>query len=225
MVKNSKDKICQPVDYWVFENGQWVKKSEPRVWWYCQEPERVKGFEGFAFREMPYGIFKKSDVNALHQAARDLTNLVGIDELHGKFSANLPSYGGMFVNEEKGLIFVYVKDGRDKEKIKKALGKYKGKVNVVFLKGKYSFEQLVKWKKQVEKLDAKTLEKLGITMIDADEAHNTLTIGLEEVTPEKLKLLEGELKRLGIPKESVRIELRDYLPPHSIRDYMIPVIG
>jgi len=112
----------------------------------------------------------------------------------------------MFINEEKGLILVYVKNVEDKEKIKHALGKYKGKANVVFLKGKYSFEELVKWKKLVEKLDIKTLEKLGVTMIDADEAHNTLTIGLAEVTPEKLKILENGLEKLGIPKEAVRVE-------------------
>jgi len=46
------------VNYWVFENGVWIEKSEPRVWWYCQEPEKAKGFDGFAFKEMPYGLFK-----------------------------------------------------------------------------------------------------------------------------------------------------------------------
>ena len=222
---NDKGRACQLVRYWVFENGQWVEKSEPRVWWYCQEPEKAKGFDGFAFKEMPYGIFKKPDVKILHQAARDLTDLVGIDELHGKFSTNLPSYGGMFINEEKGLIFVYVKDEKDKEKIKQALGKYRGKVNVVFLKGRYSFDQLVKWKKQVEKLDAKTLEKLGITMIDADEAHNTLTIGLANVTPEKLKLLENELEKLAIPKEAVRVEKREYMRLNTNTDPIRPLIG
>ncbi|ASJ16888.1 hypothetical protein A3L04_07275 [Thermococcus chitonophagus] len=232
IIENSKDKICQPVNYWVFEDGRWVQKSEPRVWWYCQEPRKAGGFEGFAFKEMPYGLFKKPDSRILHQAARDLMNLVGIDELHGKFSTSLPSYGGMFINEEKGLIFVYIKSEEDKEKLKKALRKYKGKVNIVFLKGKYSFKQLVKWKKQVEKLDIETVKKLGITMIDADEAHNTLTIGLKEVTSEKLKLLENELEKLGIPKESVRIEQREYIMLHNDRDhtrinkdYIRPLIG
>ena len=28
---SDNDKACQPVSYWVFENGQWVEKSEPRV--------------------------------------------------------------------------------------------------------------------------------------------------------------------------------------------------
>jgi len=219
---SDKGKTCQMVNYWVFENGRWVEKSEPRVWWYCQEPEKVKGFMGFAFKEMPYGIFKKPDVSVLHQAAKDLTDLLGIDELHGKFSRNVPSYGGMFINEEKGLIFVYVKDEKDKEKIKQTLGKHRGKVNVVFLKGEYSFYQLVKWKKLVEKLDVK---KLGVTMIDADEAHNTLTIGLAEVTPEKLKLLENELEKLGIPKEAVRIEKREYMKLESNTDRIRPLVG
>ena len=200
---SDKDETCQLVSYWVFENGQWIQKSEPRVWWYCQEPEKARDFKGFAFREMPYGLFKRPDVNALYQAARDLTDLVGIDELHGKFSTNLPSYGGMFINEEKGLIFVYIKDEKDKEKIKQALGKYKGKVNIVFLKGRYSFDQLVKWKNLALKLD---IEKLGISGIDADEAHNMLTIELTKVTQETLRTLEHELDRLGIPKTAVRIE-------------------
>ena len=225
IVKSRNDKACQPVNYWVFENGQWVQKSEPRVWWYCQEPEKARGFDELAFKEMPYGLFKKPDPMTLHQAARDLTDLVGIDELHGKFSKNLPSYGGMFINEEKGSIFVYVKDEMDKTEIKKALEKYRGKANVVFLKGKYSFEQLVKWKHLMEKLDERIIEQLGITMLDADEAHNSLTIGLEEITPEKLKLLENELKKLGIPKEAVRVERREYLRLNSNRDYIRPLIG
>ncbi|WP_232473328.1 S1 family peptidase [Thermococcus thioreducens] len=129
--------------------------------------------------------------------------LVGINELKGKFSTSLPSYGGMFINEEKGLIFVYVKDEKDKEELKQALGKYRGKVNVVFLRGKYSFEQLVKWKNLALNLD---IEKLGISGIDADEAHNMLTIELTKVTQEKLKTLEHELDRLRIPKTAIRIE-------------------
>ncbi|HHI01559.1 MAG TPA: protease [Thermococcus litoralis] len=203
MVKNSNDKACQPANYWVFENGQWIQKSEPRVWWYCQEPEKARGFKGFAFKEMPYGLFKKPDTMALHQAAMDLMDLVGIDELHEEFSATLPSYGGMFINEEKGLIFVYVGDETDKEKIKRTLGKYRGKVNIVFLKGKYNFGQLVKWKNLALKLD---IEKLGISGIDVDEAHNMLTIELTKVTQENLKTLEHELDRLGIPKTAIRIE-------------------
>ncbi|NJE60298.1 protease [Thermococcus sp. 21S7] len=225
IVKNSSDKACQPVNYWVFKNGGWIEKSEPRVWWYCQEPEKAEGFEGFAFKEMPYGLFKKPDPMTLHQAARDLTGLVGINELQGKFSTDLPSYGGMFINEGKGLIFVYVKDEEGKDKIKQALEKYRGKVNVVFLRGKYSFKQLVKWKHLIEKLNSKTIKQLGITMIDADEAHNSLTIGLEEVTPEILRSLESELKKLGIPKEAVRVEKRKYMRPNINTDLIRPLIG
>ncbi|EHR79429.1 hypothetical protein OCC_08045 [Thermococcus litoralis DSM 5473] len=225
IVKNGNDKACQLVSYWVFENGQWVQKSEPRVWWYCQEPERVKGFMSFAFKEMPYGLFKKPDPMTLHQAARDLINLVGVDEPRGKFSTSLPSYGGMFINEEKGLIFVYVRDEKDKAELKQALGKYRGKVNVVFLKGKYSFEQLVKWKHSMEKLDERIIEQLGITMLDVDEAHNSLTIGLEEITPEKLKLLENRLEKLGIPKEAVRVERREYMKLLADYHRARPLVG
>ncbi len=225
IVKDNNDKACQPVNYWISENGQWVEKSEPRVWWYCQEPEKAKGFEGFAFKEMPYGLFKKPDPMTLHQAARDLTDLVGIDELRGKFSKNLPSYGGMFINEEKGLIFVYVGDEKDKAELKQALGKYRGKANVVFLKGKYSFEQLVKWKHSMEKLDERIIEQLGITMLDVDEAHNSLTIGLEEITPEKLKLLENRREKLRIPKEAVRVERREHMKLLADYHRARPLVG
>ncbi|AMM54805.1 chymotrypsin family serine protease [Pyrococcus kukulkanii] len=36
----------------------------------------------------------------------------------------------------------------------------------------------------------------------------TITLGMAEVTPEKLKLLENELEKLGIPKEVIRVEKR-----------------
>ncbi|AMM54804.1 hypothetical protein [Pyrococcus kukulkanii] len=115
---SENSKICEQVNYWVFENGQWVQKSEPGVWGYCQEPEKARGFKGFAFKEMPHGLFKKPHPMTLHQVARNLMDLVGINELHGKFSTSVIT---------------------------------RGKINIVFLRGKYSFEQLVKWKQLIEK--------------------------------------------------------------------------
>ncbi len=221
IVKDNNDKACQPVNYWISENGQWVEKSEPRAWWYCQEPEKIKNFDEFAFKKTPYNLFKKPDPMALHQAARDLTDLVGVDELHRKSSKNLPSYGGMFINEEKGLIFVYIGDEKDKAELRQALRKYRGKVNLVFLRGKYRFNQLERWKRLIEKLDARTIRQLGITMIDVDEAHDSLTIGLEQITPDKLKLLENELEKLGIPKEAVRVEKRRISLENSIQSASI----
>jgi len=219
IVKNGNDKACQLVSYWVFENGQWVQKSEPRVWWYCQEPERVKGFMSFAFKEMPYGLFKKPDPMTLHQAARDLINLVGVDELHGKFFTSLPSYGGMFINEEKGLIFVYVRDEKDKEKIRKALEKYKGKANVVFLKGKYNLKQLKEWKEKAKELFR--IRELGITWLSYQNSKNRLIIGLESVSPRNLELLSGYLDKLRIPKEAVIVEEID-LKPLNVEGYDKP---
>jgi len=64
-----------------------LRRAGPE-WWYCQEPEKIKNFEGFAFKEKPYELFKKPDPMILHQAARELTDLVGINELHGKLSKN-----------------------------------------------------------------------------------------------------------------------------------------
>ena len=96
----------------------------------------------------------------------------------------------MFINEEKGLIFVYIGDEKDKAELRQALRKYRGKVNLVFLRGKYRFNQLERWKRLIEKLDARTIRQLGITMIDVDEAHDSLTIGLEQITPDKLNSLK-----------------------------------
>ncbi|ASJ09674.1 protease [Thermococcus siculi] len=219
IVKGSNDKACQPVNYWVFENGQWVEKSEPRVWWYCQEPEKVKGFEGFAFKEMPYGLFRKPDPMILHQAARELTDLVGINGLPGKFSKNLPSYGGMFINEEKGLIFVYVKDEKDKEKIRKALEKYKGKVNVVFLKGKYNLKRLKDGGEKAKELFR--IRELGITWLSYQNSKNRLIIGLESVSHRNLELLSEYLDKLKIPKEAVIVEEID-LKPLNVEGYDKP---
>ena len=216
---SDRDKACQLVSYWVFENGRWIEKSEPRVWWYCQEPEKAESFDGFAFKEMPYGLFKKPDVRILHQAARDLTDLVGINELHGKLSTNLPSYGGMFINEEKGLIFVYVKDEKDKEKIKQALEKYRGKVNVVFLKGRYSFDHLVKWKEKAKELFR--IRELEVKWLSAENSKNRLIIGLRDVSPEKLTVLSEHLSTLEIPKDAVIVEKIDLKPPNLEKDYQL----
>ncbi|MDK2870621.1 MAG: hypothetical protein PWP39_1856, partial [Pyrococcus sp.] len=135
-----------------------------------------------------------------HQAARELSQLVGIDELNGESSRNLSSYGGMFIDEKRGLIFIYIKNEEDKQKIKQKLEKYKRKINIIFLKGKYNFADLVRWKHMIERLNVSVIKQLGIVTIDADEAHNTLTIGLANVTLETLKILEKELEKLESPK-------------------------
>jgi len=221
--------VCKPINYWIFKNGEWVQKSEPRVWWYCQEPEKTEKFEGFAFEELGYEPHNGPDPTVLHKAALELIKLAGTDEspevasIKGLFATKPLSYGGMFINEDKGLIFVYILKEEDKERIKRTLERYKGKINVVFLKGKYTLRDLEKWKKLALKLD---LERLGISGIDADEVHNTLTIELVDVTPDKLKTLENELNKIGIPKSIVRVEkVGRVQPTSSPTDIFDPLIG
>ncbi|MDV3104812.1 S1 family peptidase [Thermococcus waiotapuensis] len=216
--------VCKPINYWIFKNGEWVQKSEPKVWWYCQEPEKTEKFEGFAFEN---GLLNES--SNLHKATLELLNLVEPDELpetvsvKGLFDTKPFSYGGMFINEDRGLIFVYILKDDDKEIIKKAMEKYTGKINVVFLKGKYTLGDLEKWKKLALKLD---LKQLGILGIDADEVHNTLTIELTDVTQDKLKALEKELEKIGIPKSAIRVEKRRMIQPASSpTDVFDPLIG
>ncbi|MFA4700942.1 hypothetical protein [Pyrococcus kukulkanii] len=184
---------CMPVKYWVFE-GRWVEKEEPRVWWYCIKPEEYERFDGYAFKPT-------SNSTKLQEALQKLNSML----------SELDSYGGMMINEETGTIFIYLISEEDKKKVREALKEYEGKVNVVFLKGKYKFKDLEAWAKKLVNESAQT--GIEITSIDADEAHNTLTIGLAEVTDKKLEALGKLLDKLGIPRGAVRVERVVYVTP------------
>lgn len=76
----------QMEEFYVFENGKWVKKRELMDWWLCIDVDSVE----------------RSDYYSAAKKAIELQNL-------GRDS---PYYGGEWIDADRGLVFVVVTDER-----------------------------------------------------------------------------------------------------------------
>jgi len=88
---------------------------------------------------------------AIHKACRDLIDFIGLKEADNKIGDAVPTFGGLFVDEENSTIYVYVKNQKDAEEIKRITSPYKNDINLEILEGKYTFKQLMKWKNDLTK--------------------------------------------------------------------------
>ncbi|MBO8181060.1 MAG: hypothetical protein H0Z19_11435 [Archaeoglobus sp.] len=78
-------------EYYVYENGEWVKKKELAHWWMCIDIEEIK-----------------SDYRSAAKTAIEVQNA-------GKDS---PYYGGEWIDPRRGIVFVVVTDERVAESYK-----------------------------------------------------------------------------------------------------------
>jgi len=135
---------------------------------------------------------------------------------------NLDSYGGLAIDEYRGLIFVYLNDDKDKKKIKEILKPHINKgANVVFLKGKYTSSELKEWNERInENKPANiTIKTLGFSVF-----LNKIIIGVPEANNETLKKVSNYLTKINIPLEDVYIEESD-IKELSRTDKIRPLIG
>ncbi len=115
---------------------------------------------------------------------------------------NLDSYGGLAVDEDGGLIFVYLNDDKDKKKIKEILKPHINKgANVVFLKGKYTEKQLLEQKKNIREINIS-----NVATLTASLSLNGIIIGLREINNETLNDIYTYLNIMKIPVNNIYIE-------------------
>ncbi|MFO7967933.1 MAG: hypothetical protein R6U44_10090 [Archaeoglobaceae archaeon] len=144
----------------------------------------------------PPGVF---EVGAARGAIRDL---VGLREVKGEIGDEVPTFGGLFVDRENSTIYVYVKSQEDAEKIKEVVSHYED-VELVILKGNYTFSQLMEWKGKLIKLFSD--DDLKVTSVDIEDTKNKLEVGVETAEESQIKAVKKEIKKLNIPQEAVDI--------------------
>ncbi len=161
-------------EQYVFKNGMWVKEKLPRLWWMCIEVEGVKGAN--------YASAAKAAI-----------------ELKRK-SGNIPSYGGEWIDPKRGIIFVYVADKNDEAKVRDVVNTG----NVVVLKGKYSYKQLLEWKRKItEEVQKSAMLNDVWSMVGPDVTQNKIVIGLTVVNESVLVEVESIVRGLGIPIDAI----------------------
>ncbi|WP_202320801.1 S1 family peptidase [Archaeoglobus neptunius] len=156
-------------EYYVYDNGNWVKKKEPVDWWMCID---VKGI--------------RADYNSAAKKAIELKSI-------GKDS---PYYGGEWIDPKRGIVFVVVTDERVAES-------YKGK-NVVVVKGKYSYGDLYRWKRELGKALANDIVMGNIlSMVGPDVQRNKVFVGIKLINDTTLDRIKILAKKLGIPLDAI----------------------
>ncbi len=115
---------------------------------------------------------------------------------------NLGSYGGLAINEDEGLVFVYLSNKKDKEKVKEILKPHVHKgANVVFLKGKYTEKQLLEQKRNIREINIS-----NVATLTASLSLNGIIIGLREINNETLNDIFTYLNIMKIPVNNIYIE-------------------
>jgi len=185
-------------EYYFYEAGKWVKKEKPVLWWKYAELKNVKVH--FPDSKPGYG------------------SVVGVGVAMRE--SDIPTYGGSFIDADRGVVFVYVGNEEDGRKV---LEKVNGSVKLVLLKGKYSYAQLRDWKYALtEKVSKSGLPWTGTAV---DDTMNRVFIGFESIEASLLKKLESILEELGIPFDAVVVQKQGRVVLSTRSDYIRPLIG
>jgi hypothetical protein len=133
------------------------------------------------------------------------TERLTTDDLFARVAQRYSGFGGMFVNEKKDTIYVFLRDG-NLNAVVKELKKVFGKESLPERKAKalpaqYSFLQLREWFDLLTKQVSNIPE---VTLTDIDDSKNRLTVGVENLDATS-KVLE-RVRESGIPEGAVNIE-------------------
>ncbi|GBE17906.1 hypothetical protein BMS3Abin16_00494 [archaeon BMS3Abin16] len=141
------------------------------------------------------------------KAAITLNRYIGLREVEFTINDNIPTFGGMYLDESTSTLYVYVISEEDGEKVRRVLAAYQDEVHIELLQGRYTFKEMMEWKNRLETLfDDRTLvDSIGIISLDIDETKNILSIGLETVDESKIEQLRQQFQALEIPSEAVKI--------------------
>lgn len=138
------------------------------------------------------------------RAAAVPNGLEGPKTLDGRFAqvaAIVPEFGGFYTENGRRVIVLTdtTRLGAAIAAIQLALGE--ADHGSVARQGQYGFAQLQQWQHQLLGL----LRGHGVTFLDADEAHNRVTLGVRDATA--AVALQSAAASLGVPTAAVRFEV------------------
>jgi hypothetical protein len=155
---------------------------------------------------------------------------VGLDPLQGPDDPvavvrGIPGFGGFFFDRE-GAPTVYLQDVSARAQVERALGPWLGAQGVRTAalrvrRADYDWASLERWQGRAT---GQALAMRGAVWVDADEARNRVTIGVERGTP--AAQLRSAVARLGVPAAAVIVEeVEPVRLAATLRDRVRPVVG
>lgn len=149
-----------------------------------------------------------------------------LDDLFAEVNARVPGFGGVYVDEDRGVLNVLTVGRGRPEEAQRALVEVLGDASLgalepVALPARYSFGELKTW---FDQSAHEVLALDGVTSADIDEVENRLAFGVADVSREEG--VRAVLEEHGIPTEAVVVR---QVPPEpvqvSLRDAHRPVVG
>ncbi len=130
-----------------------------------------------------------------------------IHDAFAQIGVRVTGFGGMFVDEEKDTLYVYLAAGQpaDVAELDNAITEVLGSSRpaqhrLVVLPGQYTFLELKNWNDQLRQA---VLPMPGVVLTGIDDGKNRLKVGVE--TTATASAVEDELAALGIPSEAVNL--------------------
>jgi hypothetical protein len=138
---------------------------------------------------------------------------------------NVSGFGGFFLDRE-GVPTVYLRDGSARAQVERALGPWLaaqglGTAALRVRRADYDWASLERWQGRAT---AEALAMRGAVWVDADEARNRVTIGVERGTP--AAQVRSAVARLGVPSDAVVVEeVEPVKLAATLRNRVRPVVG
>jgi hypothetical protein len=156
--------------------------------------------------------------------SRDLT----IDDQFTRLNDLVPSFGGLFLDYDRGLLFAYSTDlSADvvpafRRGIAEVFGRTElDRYALAVLPGRFTFRQLRTWHDLAR---AEVLGLPGVVLLDTDDRANRLSIGVTDSTAGAIA--QRRLAALGVPSDAIVIvQAEPATPLTSLTDYYRPLVG
>jgi hypothetical protein len=164
-----------------------------------------------------------------------------IDDQFAEVARQVPAFGGMYIDRASGSLVVHLTDtsprvaaeaeaalyaqfGTDRlagATATRGLGPAPTKPRVRILPAKYRFAELKEWH---ERLATGVLALPEVVLTDIDDQQNRLAVGVETTAAQAR--VEGQLGRLGVPREAVSISVTAPVEYSlTLRDRSRPPVG
>ena len=138
---------------------------------------------------------------------------------------DIPGFGGFFFDRD-GAPTVYLRDVSARAQVERALGPWLatqgvGAAPLRVRRADYDWASLERWQGRAT---GRALAMRGAVWVDADEARNRVTLGVERGTP--AAELRSAIARLGVPSAAVVVEeVQPVRLAATLRDRVRPVVG
>ena len=146
------------------------------------------------------------------------------DDLLFEIGRRIPEFGGMYLSDDRNILYVYVTDGAqgilDQQEVKKAIedvlkAGLTQRRELRLVPGQFSMLQLYEWYSQIPGLVS---TDANVVLTDLDEDANRIEIGVDSL--DATETFEASLASANIPRKAVvfQVRARPQFASHSLRD-------